>query len=41
METKQLIALAEVVLPTEILKYFAIVGVDSTPTEIHIHLVTS
>ena len=38
METKQLIALAEVVLPTEILKYFAIVGVDSTPTEIYIHL---
>jgi len=30
--------LARVVLPSEILKYFAVVNVEQTPTEIHIYL---
>ena len=33
-----LLALAQVVLPSEILEYFEIVNIISTPTEIHIHL---
>ena len=38
METHQLELLAQVVLPSEILKYFSVVGVEQTQTEIHIHL---
>lgn len=38
METTQLQLLAPIVLPSEILKYFTVVGVEQTPTEIHIHL---
>ena len=38
METNQLEILARIVLPSEILDYFEIVGVEQTPTEIHIHL---
>ena len=38
METEQLQALAQVVLPTEILKYYEVSGVEQSETEIHIHL---
>ena len=38
METNQLEILARIVLPSEILDYFEIVGVEHTSTEIHIHL---
>lgn len=38
METNQLEVLARIVLPSEILSYFSVVGVEQTSTEIHIHL---
>ena len=38
METAKVYTLAQVVLPSEVLNYYEIVGVDSTPTEIHIKL---
>lgn len=38
MTTNQLDVLAQIVLPSEILNYFSVVGVEQTPTEIHIHL---
>ena len=38
METNQLEVLAHIVLPSEILNYFSVVGVKQTSTEIHIHL---
>lgn len=38
METNQLEVLARIVLPSEILNYFSVVGVEQTSTEIHIHL---
>ena len=38
METNQLILLAEVVLPTEVLKFFEITRVESNSSEIHIYL---
>ena len=38
MENVFLKAIASVVLPTQILDYFTIVGVDQTKTEIHISL---
>ena len=38
METNQLEVLAHIVLPSEILNYFSVVGVEQTSTEIHIHL---
>ena len=38
MERNQLEELARIVLPTEILDYFEIVGVEQVSGEIHIHL---
>ena len=38
MASSQLEMLAQVVLPSEILKYFDVVSVEKTSTEIHIHL---
>ena len=38
METNQLYALAQVVLPSEVLNYFDVVNIESNPTEIYIHL---
>ena len=38
METNQLEVLAHIVLPSEILNYFSVAGVEQTSTEIHIHL---
>ena len=38
METNQLEVLAKIVLPSEILKYFSIVDIEQTSSEIHIHL---
>ena len=38
MENEYLNLLAQVVLPAQILEYFAIVGVEQTSTEIHISL---
>ena len=38
MENDYLNMLAQVVLPAQILEYFAIVGVEQTATEIHISL---
>lgn len=38
METKQLVLLARLVLPSEILDYFSIVSVEDSSSEIHIHL---
>lgn len=38
MATNQLEVLAQIVLPSEILNYFSVTGVEQTPTEIHIHL---
>lgn len=38
METNQLEVLAHIVLPSEILNYFSVVGIKQTSTEIHIHL---
>lgn len=38
METNQLQMLAQLVLPSEILNYFTVSGVDQTASEIHIHL---
>ena len=38
METNQLEVLARIVLPSAILDYFKITGVDQTLNEIHIHL---
>ena len=38
METNHLEVLARIVLPSEILNYFSVVGVEQTSTEIHIHL---
>ena len=38
METNQLEVLSRIVLPSEILNYFSVVGVEQTSTEIHIHL---
>lgn len=38
MIANQLEVLAGMVLPSEILKYFLVVDVEQTPTEIHIHL---
>ena len=38
MENEYLNMLAQVVLPAQILEYFAIVGVEQTSTEIHISL---
>ena len=39
MEKNQLEVLARIVLPSEILDYFEITGVEQSSTEIHIHLV--
>jgi len=38
MENDYLNTLAQVVLPSQILDYFVVVGVEQTPTEIHISL---
>ncbi|HJE39371.1 MAG: hypothetical protein C7K11_03830 [Candidatus Amulumruptor caecigallinarius] len=38
MASSQLEMLAQVVLPSEILKYFDVVSVEKTSTEIHVHL---
>ena len=38
MEKNQLEVLARIVLPSEILDYFEITGVEQSSTEIHIHL---
>lgn len=38
METNHLEVLARIVLPSEILDYFEITGVEQTSTEIRIHL---
>jgi hypothetical protein len=38
MEQSQLLLLAQIVLPSSVLDYFNIVSVESTETEIHIHL---
>ena len=38
MENEYLNMLAQVVLPAQILEYFAIVGIEQTSTEIHIRL---
>ena len=38
MENDSLKMLAQVVLPPQILEYFAVVGVEQTPKEIHISL---
>ena len=38
METNQLYSLAQIVLPGEVLKYFDIVNIESTPNEFYIHL---
>ena len=38
MEKEYLKMLAQVVLPTQILDYFAVVGIEQTATEIHIRL---
>lgn len=38
METEQLTMLARIVLPSEILDYFIVSGVEQTATEIHISL---
>ena len=38
MENEYLNMLAQVVLPAQILEYFAIVGIEQTSTEIHISL---
>ena len=38
MEKDYLNMLAQVVLPSQILEYFIVVGVEQTPTEIHISL---
>ena len=38
METNYLEVIAQMVLPSEILKYFAVVGVEQTPKEIRISL---
>lgn len=38
MENEYLKAIASVVLPTQILDYFTVVGVEQTETEIHISL---
>ena len=38
MEKDYLQTLAQIMLPTQILKYFSITGVDQTATEIHISL---
>ena len=38
MEKNQLEVLARIVLPSEILDYFEITGVEQGSTEIHIHL---
>ena len=38
MEKDYLNMLAQVVLPSQILEYFTVVGVEQTPTEIHISL---
>lgn len=38
METTHLEVFAHIVLPSEILNYFSVVGVKQTSTEIHIHL---
>ena len=38
MEKNQLEVLARIVLPSEILDYFEITGVEQDSTEIHIHL---
>ena len=38
MEQSQLLSLAQIVLPTSVLDYFNVVNVESTETEIHIHL---
>lgn len=38
MENEYLKAIANVVLPTQILDYFTVVGVEQTETEIHISL---
>ncbi len=38
MEQPQLLSLAQIVLSSSVLDYFTIVSVESTETEIHIHL---
>lgn len=38
MEDNYLHQLAQIVLPGQILEYFAIAGIEQTPTEIRIHL---
>lgn len=38
MAENQLELLAQLVLPSEILNYFSVTGVEQTPAEIHIHL---
>ena len=38
MEQSQLSALAQIVLPSALLDYFSITKVESTPSEVHIHL---
>lgn len=38
MKTNQLYSLAQIVLPGEVLKYFDIVNIESSPIEFYIHL---
>ena len=38
MENQYLNTLAQIVLPSEILNYFTIIGVEQSETEIHIKL---
>ena len=38
MEESEILSLAQIVLPSLVLDYFNIVSVESTETEIHIHL---
>ena len=38
MKTDPLYTLAQIVLPSEVLKYFDIVNIENNSTEIHIHL---
>lgn len=38
METDPIYTLAQIVLPSEVLKYFNIVNIESNPSEFYIHL---
>ena len=38
MKTDPIYTLAQIVLPSEVLKYFNIVNIESTPNEFYIHL---